>query len=388
MKAILNGKIVTVTGAEIENGVLLIDGGKIIAVGDKSEVKVPADAEIIDASRCWVTPGLIDCHTHISTIPAKSSMPGPTMDLNEWSSPITPQVRAEDALYFCDEAIDFVRAAGFTTCYTGPGSTNVIAGTGFSFKLRGSTASEMIIPGSQQMKCALGENPKRIFGLKDKAPITRMGVAALFRETMYAAKEYDDAMKAYESGEKSEKPKFDFKLEPLRKVINGQQRVRIHCHRADDIETAIRLSEEFGLDYTLEHATEGYKISKLLSDKKVTCVIGPLLLSHLKMEVWDLRQDTPAQLEKAGVNICLTADHSTDTAWLPTHVGIMIKKGLSIKTAFEAVTINPARVMKLEDRIGSLEVGKDADIAIFDGFPFSNMTNCIMTIIDGEVYKN
>lgn len=384
MKAIVHGKVVTVADGIQPNATVLIDKGKIVGCG--YDLDIPKEAEVINASNCWVTPGLIDCHTHISTFGAMGTNPG-VKDGNEYSSPITPQVRAIDALNPFDEAIARARNAGFTTCYTGPGSANVIGGTGVSIKLRGHTAEEMAIPGSEQMKFALGENPKRFYGLQNKMPVTRMGMAALMRETLTEARDYSDKLLAYEAG-KGEKPENNFKLNALVKVVRGKQRCRIHCHRSDDIITAIRIGREFHLDFTLEHATEGYKVADVLAKEGITCVIGPLLLAPHKMEVWELKQETPALLHKAGVKICLTADGATEIEWLPMDVGIIMRKGLPEEAAFRAVTIHAAEVMQLQDRVGSIEAGKDADIAIFNGHPFSNMTECVLTMIDGEIYKN
>jgi imidazolonepropionase-like amidohydrolase len=384
LKAIVHGKAVTVTHGVLENATLLIDAGKIIGIG--TDLKIPEEAEVIDASNCWVTPGLIDCHTHLSTFSALGTNPG-VKDGNEYSDPVTPHVRAIDALNPYDEAFPIVRKAGFTTCYTGPGSANVIGGMGISIKLRGHTAEEMAIPGSEQMKFALGENPKRFYGLQNKMPVTRMGTAALIRETLAAARNYSDKLLKAERGE-GDKPEFNFKLESLVQAVRGQMRCRIHCHRSDDIVTAIRIAKEFHLDYTLEHATEGYKVADFLARENATCVIGPLMLPPNKMELWEAREETSALLEKAGVNICLTADGATETQWLPTRVGVIMRFGLPEQAALEAVTIRPARVMGLQDRIGSLETGKDADISVFDGHPFSNMTSCVLTMIDGIVYHN
>ncbi len=384
VKAITNGKVITVTGPIFEKGTVLVEKDKIIDVG--SDISIPEGSEIIDVKGKWITPGFIDCHTHLSTFEAFCTNPG-VKDGNESSDPITPHIRAIDALNPFDEAIVMARNAGFTTCYTGPGSGNVIAGIGVSIKLRGTTADIMAIPGSEQMKIALGENPKRFYGLKDKMPVTRMGVAALLRETLFKAKIYSDKLSKCKNGDQ-EMPEFDFKLHSLIKVIKGEQRCRIHCHRSDDIITAIRIAKEFNLDYVIEHATEGYKIANVLHDEGVTCVVGPLLLPYLKREVWGLRQDTPAILERAGVKLCLTADGAVETQWLPMEIGVVIKNGLSEDTAFKSVTINAAEVLKLDDRIGSIEKGKDADIAVFNGHPFHNMTDCILTMIDGEVYNN
>lgn len=384
MKAIVNGYVVTVTGKEYERGAVLYNNGKIIDVGDN--IYIPENTELIDATGCYVTPGLIDCHTHISTFRGKSTYPD-IKDGNEYSSPITPQVRAIDALYPKDDAIEVTRKAGFTTVYTGPGSTNLIGGMGCSLKLRGHTAEEMVIHNSEMMKFAFGENPKRVFGTKGVMPVTRMGNAALIRQTLFEAKEYSEKLINYEKGD-GKKPEFNFKLEALLPVIRREMRCRIHAHRSDDILTAIRICKEFNLDFTIEHATEGAQIADVLSKEKVMCVVGPLLSEPMKLELWNARVDTPAILNKAGVKICLTADTDYKTQWLPIHVGVIIREGLPEKEAYKAVTINAAEVLKLSDRIGSLESGKDADIAVFNGHPFSNMTKCISTIIDGVQYKN
>ena len=385
MIALKGGKVVTVTNGTIENGVVLVEDGKIKAVGAADKVSIPADAQVVDVTGKWVTPGLIDCHTHISTFSEPTPRPN-IGDGNEITDPITAHLRAIDSINPYDIAIAAAREAGFTTC---SGSANVIGGTGISFKCKkGESLFDIVIPGSAQMKMALGENPKNCYGGNKKVfPQTRMGVAAILRETLYNAKVYSDKLKEAES-DPSKAPQPNFKLEALVPVVRGEMRVRIHCHRADDITTAIRVAEEFHLDYTIEHGTEGYKILKVLKEKNVTCVVGPLLMDPMKMEIWGARQDTPAVMEREGINFCLTQDTSSGTRWLPVFIGICMARGLSEKTAFEAVTIRPARLLKLEDRIGSLEAGKDADIAIFDGHPFSNFTRCQATMIDGQFEYN
>ncbi len=386
MIAITNGKVVTVTGKTLENGTVLIENDKIKAVG--TELEIPADAQVIDASGCWVTPGLIDCHTHISNFGEPSTYPGPTSDGNEMSDPVTPQVRALDAVNPYDYAIEKVRNAGFSTVCILPGSANVVCGSGVVIKLRDvETADEMVIPNHEPMKFAMGENPKRCYGLDRKLPMTRMGTASLFRETLFKAKVYSDRLKAAES-DPSKAPEPDFKLDALVPVVRGEMRCRIHAHRSDDIMTAIRIAEEFHLDYTIEHCTEGFKILDALKAKNVRCTIGPYLWEPSKQEIWNMKLENPGILADAGLTISLTADTGSQTASLPATVGLLMRRGLSEEAAFKGVTINSAKTLGLEDRIGSLEAGKDADIAIFDGHPFSSLSLCRMTIIDGKIVHN
>lgn len=380
MKAIIHAKIYTVTGPVYDDGIILFEDGKIVSVG--TDIEIPRDAQVIDLQGKIVTPGLIDIHTHIGVFPGLNTMPG-SSDGNEMSNPITPEVRALDAVNPSDISIEKTRKAGFTTVYTLPGSANLIGGTGIALKLRGKTVEEMAIPNTENMKFAFGENPKRVYGSDRKMPVTRMGNAALVRKTLYEAKNYSDALLAYENG-KSEKPKPDFRLDPLVPVVRGQMRCRMHAHRADDIMTAIRIGKEFNLDFSIEHCTEGWKIADVLAENHIPCMVGPMMMGPLKEEMWGERLDMAAILENAGVNICLIADMSYDTQWLPIKIGVAIREGLPWEKALEAVTIRPAKEIGLENRIGSIEPGKDADFAIFDGDPFSNYTKCLRTFIDGK----
>lgn len=385
MTAIINGKVITVTGETYESATVLIENGKIKAVG--TDISLPEGTQIIDASGCWVTPGLIDCHTHICNFNEPNSMPG-MHDGNEMSGPVQSQVRAMDAVYPEDYAIVPVREAGFTTVYSTPGSGNVIGGTGVSIKLRGHTAQEMAIEGSEQMKFAFGENPKRNYGNRKQMPMTRMGVAATLREALYDAKNYSDALIAAET-DPSKAPKPDFKLDALVPVVRGEMRCRIHAHRSDDILTAIGIAEDYNLDYVIEHCTEGYKIKDVLNEKHVRCVIGPHLTSPSKFEIHGRILENAGILSKEdNITVCLTADTGSQTLALPMTIGMLIRHGLSFEDAIKGVTINAATVLNLQDRIGSLEAGKDADIAIFDGNPFDSLSLCRLVMIDGEIYKN
>lgn len=381
MIAIKDGKLVMPDGTVMEKGTVLVEGGKIRAVG--AGVEIPKDAEVIDAAGKWVTPGLIDAHTHISNF-NEPNWHHTRNDGNEMSGPVQAHLRALDALNPCDFAINEVRNAGFTTCYTTPGSGNIICGTGVAFKFRDGVADEMIIPGTEAMKMALGENPKTNYGPKDKSPMTRMGNAAIMRETLSNAKNYSDRLKAV-GDDRTKVGKYDFELEALVPLMRGEMMARIHCHRADDIATAIRIAEEFGIRFSIEHATEGYKMADFMGKRAIKCVVGPLLMPPEKQELWGAIPENAQTLFDAGCHVCLTADTSSQTKWLPRDIGICMARGLTEQNAFRGVTINPAILLGIDDKVGSLEAGKDADVAMFDGHPFSNMTHCVMTMVDGKI---
>ncbi|MBE6994627.1 MAG: amidohydrolase [Ruminococcaceae bacterium] len=376
--AIKNGKVFTAAGQKFDKATVLTENGKITAVGEN--VAIPEGAQVIDAEGCWVTPGFVEPHTHISLMGEPRSRGG-FGDVNETIDPVTSHVRAIDAFDPCNMALEVVRRGGFTTACVLPGSANVIGGEGFAFKLAPKeTIDEMVLPGTRVMKFAMGENPR---GAYQSGKIkTRMGTAAILRETLFKAKEYADA-KA-----NGEKVKFDFKLEALVPVVRGEMMCRFHCHRSDDIATVLRIAEEFHLKFALEHATEGFKLADKLAEKNIICTIGPLVSGPYKQEVWERNLMTPARLTKAGVTVCLTEDSASLTKLLPMHIGLCIRSGLSWDDALKAITINPATLLGVADRLGTLEVGKDADIAVWDGDPFCNYTNCLHTIIDGQVFTH
>ncbi len=376
MLAIVNGKLYTITGGVIEEGTVLIEGSKIKAVG--KGIEIPEGTEVIDAKGKVVTPGLIDAHSHLAIFGEPSVWA--TADGNEMSDPITPQIRGIDSLNPQDPAIPDVVAGGVTCVYTGPGSANIIGGTGFAMKLRGKTAEEMIIPGTEGMKMALGENPKRVYGeMQKKFPKTRMGNAACLREALQKAKNY------MEKCEKAkEKPDVDLKLEALAKVLKREMKARIHAHRADDIMTAIRVLEEFGVEYVIEHCTEGFMIADVLAAKKVQATVGPLLMGRGKMEIINTTLANPGVLAKAGVKVAIQCDGSADTKWLAMHAGLAVREGMCPVEALRAITITSAEILGIADRVGSLEAGKDADVAIWNGHPFSTLTVAERVFIEGK----
>lgn len=379
--AIVNGRIFTISQGTIEQGTVLCEDGKIIALG--TEVVVPEDAQVIDASGKVVTPGLIEAHSHIGLF-GEPSLPA-TADGNEKTGPVQAALFGVDSLNPADPAFPQVLAAGITTVYTGPGSSNVIGGTGMAIKTIGRTVEEMVIAGSEGMKMALGENPKRNYGSANKMPGTRMGNAAVLREALISAQNYLDKVERAEADGKPYAVDRNLKMEQLAKVLKREMKARIHCHRADDIMTAIRIAEEFNLDYVLEHATEGYKVADILARKQVPCVVGPLLMGPAKHELWEVRLDNPAILSKAGVKVAIQMDASSDTKYLPMVTGIAVREGMDEEEALRAITITPAEILGLDDRLGSIEVGKEADLAIFDGHPLCNFTRCTAVVVGGKL---
>jgi imidazolonepropionase-like amidohydrolase len=355
----------------------LIKKGKIEAVGEN--ISIPEGTQVIDAKGKVVTPGLIDCHSHLGVF--GEPLIWANSDGNEFSDPVTPQVRGIDSLNPQDISIPDVVAGGVTTVYSGPGSANVIGGTGFAMKLRGKTVDEMVIPGTEAMKMALGENPKRCYGQDKKVmPYTRMGSAAVLRNALTQARNY--IKKAEREGDKLE---VDLKMEALARVVKREIKARIHSHRADDILTAVRVAEEFNLDFIIEHATEGHLIADVLAKKGVRCTIGPTLLGKLKMEVANITLKNPGILARSGVKIALQCDDFGNTKWLPLHAGIAVREGMPEDEAFRAVTITPAEFIGISDRLGSIEQGKDADLVIWSGHPFNSMTATEKVFIEGNL---
>ncbi len=379
MKAIVNGKVYTVSHGVIDKGTVLVDGDRIVAVG--KDVSVPSEAEIIDASGHVVTPGLIDAHSHIGLFgePSVSA----NADGNEITDPITAQLRGIDSLNPDDPSFPIVLASGVTTVFTGPGSANIVGGTGLAVKMVGRTADEMAIPGTEAMKMALGENPKRVYGERKMMPYTRMGNAAVLREALIKAENYLN--KRDKADEDKDKPDRDLKLEMLGRVLKREMKARIHAHRADDIMTAIRIAEEFDLDFVIEHATEGYRLADLLAQKGVPCVVGPLLMSQSKMELTKVTLRNPGLMAKAGVKVAIQCDTSSGTRWLGLHAGLAVREGMDEVLALEAITRTAAEIIGVNDDLGTLEPGKQADISIFSEHPFNTMSVCQKVLINGEV---
>jgi imidazolonepropionase-like amidohydrolase len=379
MLILKNGQIHTMTG-EAFAGDILVDGGKIVAVGKG----LPADgAEVIELDGRFVLPGLIDAHCHIGMW--EDGMGEEGADGNEMTHPITPELRAVDGLNPFDPCFKEARDAGVTTVVTGPGSANVIGGQFAALKTFGRSIEEMTLRDPIAMKAATGENPKGVYAEKKVAPTTRMAIASLFRSTMTDAIEYQKGMEKEE-----DKPDRDIAMDALLPVINRELTVKIHAHRADDILTGLRLAKEFNLKVTIDHCTEGYMITDVLKDRLTEqgagIIIGPLLSERSKIELKNLSFSAPRVLEEAGIPFAMMTDHPViPIQFLPVQAGLAVREGLSEETALRSITRYAAEIVGIQDRVGTLEAGKDADIAVFDGHPFDYRTHCVLTLINGKV---
>ncbi len=382
---IKNGKVVTMgPQGVVEKGQVLLRGGKIAAVG--KDLDAPG-AEVLDAEGGYVLPGLIDAHCHVGIYETAIGFPGD--DGNETSDPVTPQIRALDGIYPLDPEYGAAVRGGVTAVATGPGSSNPIGGQFVAMKTWGRTMDEMILRAPLALKVAFGENPKNCFGKGGRQPVTRMATASLIRETLYRAKEY--AGKKDRAGEDPAKlPPFDLKLEALEPVIRRQIPLKAHCHRADDIMTALRLADELEVDITLDHCTEGHLIAGEIAKSGRPAILGPLGGFPQKPEVQLQSLEAAGILYRAGVKVAVMTDLPANHLWyLPIAVGMCVGAGLPEEEGFKAITINAAGILGLQDRLGSLEPGKDADVAIFDGNPIRDLwCRCAATVIDGEIrYK-
>jgi imidazolonepropionase-like amidohydrolase len=386
--AIKGGKIFTITKGVIEKGTILIDDGKIVKVG--ARVKVPEGAEVIDATGKVVMPGLVEAHCHIGIWEEKIGWAG--SDGNEATDPATPQVRALDGIKAnADEGgLEAALKTGVTTAQILPGSANVIGGTGVVVKTAPKVVTDdMTIRSPSGMKIAFGENPRRVYGVdQKKMPSTRMGVAGVLREWLQKAKNYMEKKERFKD-DPEKMPEVDLKLEALLPVLKGEIPLRAHAHRADDVATAVRIAEEFGVEMSWEHATEGHRIAEWIAEKGIPAVWGPSMTSRGKWEMRELSFDTPKALHDAGVIFAIQTDATGSTiAFLPLCAGMAVKHGLPYEAALKAITITPAEIIGVADRVGSIEEGKDADLRILDGDPLELRTKVEMVLIDGEiVYK-
>jgi imidazolonepropionase-like amidohydrolase len=380
--AIVRGRVVPIVGEPIERGIVLVDGGRIVGVGGM-DLDIPPGYKVVPADRQWVLPGLVDVHTHLGVAEEAEGWAGE--DMNEMTDPNTAHVRAIDAINPADLGFRDAIAGGVLAVNVNPGSGNPIGGQTVAIKCWGRTVDEMVLRSPSGVKSALGENPKRVYGNRQQMPSSRLGTAAVIREGFVKAQGYRAQLAS------SDKPvERDLRSEALARVLDGEIPWRQHSHRADDIATGMRIADEFGYRLVIDHGTEAHLIADVIAERGVPVVIGPLISARVKVELRHLSMANPGILAAAGVTIAITTDHP----FLPIHylthqVALAVRDGLDRTTALESITINPARIAGIDDRVGSLEPGKHADLCIWSGDPLDPMSRVDSAYIDGrEVYRD
>ncbi|GGN29478.1 amidohydrolase [Lentzea pudingi] len=377
--AITGGYVVPVDGSPVEGGTVLIRDGKIVAVG--GDVEIPDGAEVVDADGAWVLPGFVEAHAHIGVHEEAEGWAG--QDTNEMTDPVGARMRALDAINPADLGFADALSGGVTTAVIKPGSGNPIGGQTVAIKCWGRTVDEMLVKEPVSVKSALGENPKRVYGDKGKLPSTRQGVAAVIRDQLTKAQDY--AVKKAEAAKDGKAFDRDNTMEILGKVLSGELGWCQHAHRADDIATAIRLSEEFGYRLILNHGTEGHLIADVIADKQIPVIIGPLFTSRSKVELRNRGLRNPGILARAGVELAITTDHPVVPIHFLVHQATLaVKEGLDSDVALRSITTVPARIMGLDDRVGSLKVGLDGDVVIWSGDPLDVMSRALRVFVQGR----
>jgi imidazolonepropionase-like amidohydrolase len=380
---ITNGRIVPIAGDAFQ-GSLLVKDGKIAALGP--DLPAPSGARVIDMRGGSAIPGMIDAHSHMGVYPWPEAPAHD--DGNEATDPITAQVRAMDAIYLEDPAFERALAGGVTTVLVIPGSANLIGGEGAVLKLRlGGTLDDMLFPDAPRIiKMAFGENPKRVYGGKNKTPATRMGNASVLRGAFVKATEYKRKWGEYQGGKKEgDPPDRDLQLETLADVIDGKVLVQIHCYRKDEMLRLIDIADEFGWKIrAFHHALEAYKVADALVERGIGVATWPDWWGF-KLEAWDAIPQNASIVLRKGGHAALKSDSPNTVQRMNHEAAKMVRyAGLTEREALSLVTSEPAWILGIEDRVGTLEAGKDADIVIFDGDPLSVYSRVSMTIIDGK----
>jgi imidazolonepropionase-like amidohydrolase len=379
--AIVGGRVIPVAGAPFEDGVVLIADGRIEAAG--RDVRVPDGVERVDAAGKVVLPGLVDAHVHVGVHEEGDGWAG--QDTNELTDPVTPHVRALDAINPADLGFADAVAGGVLTVNVNPGSGNPIGGQTAAVRSAGRSVDEMVLRAPSGMKSALGENPKRVYGERKQFPSTRLGTAAAIRDALVKTANYL-AKRDHDGDEPAER---DLRWEALGLVLTGEIPWRQHCHRADDIATAMRLADEFGYRLVIDHGTEAVLLADRLAERGIPVLIGPLLTSRSKVELRNRSLANPARLAAAGVELGIITDHPV----VPVHLlhvqaALAVREGLDPAAALRAVTLTPARVLGLEDRLGSLEPGKHATLCVWSGDPLDARSRVESAWIEGrQVYR-
>jgi imidazolonepropionase-like amidohydrolase len=382
-KLIKNGTVYTMVDKEIlEKTDILIEDGIITEIGKDLEIE---EGEMFDLNGAFVMPGMIDAHCHIGL--SEEGISKIVDDANEMNDPVTPHLRVLDGINPLDTAFREAFENGITTVAVAPGSANIMAGQFAVLKTFGNRIDNMMIDEKSGIKVSLGENPISVYGKSGKTPATRMAIAAILRETLLKAEEYMDQKSMVLDEERKENPPFDMKLESLLDVIDGSIPLRVHAHRADDIFTAIRIAKEFNIDIILEHCTEGHLIADQLAAEDYPVVFGPAFTDKSKYELRNLSFRTAAELVNRGIKVAFMTDApEVPIKYLPICAGLAVKEGLDEYEALKCITINAAEILRIDDSVGSIEVGKDADIAVFTGNPIRDLySQNILTLIDGVI---
>lgn len=371
---ISGGKVITMAGEVHENIDVLIENGKIIEIKEN----INANCYVINAKGLTVLPGFIEAHSHLGIEEPNNENPG---NLNEISSPITPYLNAIDGINFYDQGFQRALKSGITTVVTGPGSANVLGGTFSIVKTFGKSPFNMVLKKKSSMKAALGENPKRIHGSKGKVPVTKMAIAYMLRDALDKTINYKKNKAKNREGFEENKT-----YEELIPVIEGEMPLTVHAHRADDIVTALRIGEEYNLRIQLLHVTEGLKLINEIKERNVQTIIGPIMNFSNKVETREKNLSLPGHLVKNGVLTAISTDHPvTPIEYLPLSAALCVKGGMDYIEALKAITINPAKILGIDKTLGSIEVGKIADIVIIDGTPLEAMSKVKYVVGNGEV---
>lgn len=381
--AITGGRVVPVDTDPIDEGTVLIQDGRITAVG--AEVAVPDGTTVVDAGGRWVLPGFIDAHAHLGVHEEGEGRAG--QDTNEMTDPNGARMRALDAINPADMGFSDALSGGVTSAVIKPGSGNPIGGQTVAMKTWGRIADEMIIKSPCSVKSALGENPKSVYGERKQLPATRQGVAAVIRDAMMHAQDYRAKRDAAQR--KDEPFERNATAEVLVKVLDGELPWSQHTHRADDIATAVRLADEFGYRLIVNHATEAWLLADVLAERQIPCIVGPMFTTRSKVELRGRTLANPGRLANAGVLVAITTDHPVvPINFLVHQATLAVKEGMTREDALRALTVNPARIMGLDDRIGALRSGLDGDVVIWDGDPLDVMSRAQQVFVAGvPVYE-
>ncbi len=404
MLLIHNANLLSMTGAKSRPGFVMINQGeiKMVEAGDPpADLLQGDDVQVIDADGGWLMPGLIDAHCHVGLFDDGLTSEGE--DGNEMTDPVTPHLLAIDGIYQDDVCFSEALAGGVTSVMTGPGSANVLAGSFALLHTAGRTVEAMAILEKAAMKAAFGENPKRVYGKKDKTPSTRMATAAVLRDALHKARDYR-LDKGHKAADPQNSLSHDSRWESLLPVLSGDMLLKIHAHRTDDILTAIRVANEFGLRYTIDHCTEGYLIVDILEaeyragqaeghgigrpgrGRLEGVICGPLLTDRSKPELRRASIGNPGILAKAGIPVAIMTDHPViPIQYLLLSAALACKAGMPMELALAAVTATAAKLCGVQDRLGSLESGKMADVVLFDKHPFDLFAKVALTVVKGSV---